>query len=124
MHLRALLILLLVVAGCGEQPITSSGKPVEFWLEQMQSPDARERQKAVRALGHLGPKVTGVMSALIEAVEDRDAKVRAEAVLALLNIGPPAREASQALQKATRDRDERVRRLAAKALERIRGAAP
>jgi HEAT repeat protein len=111
--------LLVLIAGCSQQPITSGGKPLEYWLEQARKQDPGERQQAIKALGRLGARDPAVLPAVMAAVEDRDPRVRAEAVLALLNIGPAARAATPVLEKATHDRDERVRRLAASALKRI-----
>jgi vesicle coat complex subunit len=114
-------ISLVLISGCGQQAVTSSGKPAEYWLQQARHADPKERQKAIKALGRLGPTEPAAMPALIAAVDDSNPAVRAEAVLALLNIGPAAREAIPALENAARDPDSRVKRLAAKALERIRG---
>jgi HEAT repeat protein len=116
-----LLGLLVLASGCGRtEPLTSHGRPVSYWLEQLHDRDAKARRKAVVALGHVGAADPAAIPAVIGAVRDQDAGVRREAVVALLNAG--AREAIPALTEARHDRDPQVRAYAAKALERIQGA--
>jgi HEAT repeat protein len=116
----AVVLVLLLVGGCGrKEPLLSHGRPVTYWLEKLQDRDARERKKAVVALGHVGAADPEAIPAVIGAVKDRDAVVRREAVLALLNAN--ARDALPALTEAQKDRDPQVRAYAAKALERIQG---
>jgi HEAT repeat protein len=115
-------ILTVVACGCGAKaPLTAHGKPVTYWVQSLQSPDAGLRKKAVTSLGHVGTADPAAVPALAGAVRDRDAAVRGEAVLALLNLGPAARDALPALEEAQRDGDARVRYFAAKALARVRG---
>jgi HEAT repeat protein len=118
-----ILIGIIVLArGCGKgSPMLVHGKPVAHWVEALQNPNVRSRQKAVEALGNAGAADPQVVPALIGAVKDRDARVRAAAVVALLKIGPAAREAIPVLQEASRDKDKQVRAYAAKALEKIQG---
>jgi HEAT repeat protein len=99
----------------------SHGKPVTYWIEALNSSDAKERKKAVEALGHVGPADSAVIPALGRAVKDRDAAVRAQAVLALLNIGPDAKKAIPVLIEAQTDKDAKVREYAGKAIKRIEG---
>jgi HEAT repeat protein len=110
----------MILCGCtSKEPVTSHGKAVSHWLEELKSPDANARKKAVTALGHVGARDRDAIPALIEAVKDVDVNVRAEAVLALLNIGPAAKDAIPVLRQATTDKDEKVRSYATKALEKI-----
>jgi HEAT repeat protein len=118
MRLAVVLIVLMLVGGCGRrEPLLSHGRPVTYWLEKLQDRDAKERKKAVKALGHVGAADPAAIPAVIAAVKDRDAVVRREAVLALLNAG--AKEAMPALTEAQKDSDAQVRAYAAKALEKI-----
>jgi HEAT repeat protein len=115
---------IVVPAGCQSKdstPVISHGQPVTHWVEQLKSPDAKQRKHAVTALGHIGAADPVVIPALIGAVEDKDSAVRDEAVLALLRIGPPAIDAISVLLEAERDPDPKVREHARKALARIQG---
>jgi HEAT repeat protein len=118
--------LLLVLAGCGgpSPPLVVHGQPVEHWLAALKDRDGRLRQRAVEALGAVGPADPKVVPALAGVLKDRDPAVRSAAVLCLLRLGPAAREAVPALEKAARkDRDRQVRTYAAQALARIRAEA-
>jgi HEAT repeat protein len=119
----ALALLAALAAGCGEgkQPLTAQGKPVSHWVEALKGRDARERKKAVKALGQVGAADPAAIPAVVGALKDKDAGVRAEAALALINIGPAAKEAEPALEEASKDSDATVRGYARKALERVRG---
>jgi HEAT repeat protein len=117
-----LLAIVVALTGCAKKPpLTAGGKPVSHWLAAIQGPDAAQKKKAVRALGHVGPADPAAIPALVRALKDPDANVRAEVALALLNLGPAAKEAIPALEEAQNDGDETVRAYAAKALERVRG---
>jgi HEAT repeat protein len=123
MRLSSFVCILVLLAGCGKKSgtILSHGKPVSYWIEALNASDAKERKKAVEALGHVGPADSAVIPALAGAVKDRDAAVRAQAVLALLNIGPDAKEAIPVLIEAQTDKDSKVREYAGKAIKRIEG---
>jgi HEAT repeat protein len=123
MRLSSFVCILVLLAGCGQKSgtILSHGKPVSYWIEALNASDAKERKKAVEALGHVGPVDSAVIPALVRAVKDRDAAVRAQAVLALLNIGPDAKEAILVLTEAQTDKDAKVREYAGKAIKRIEG---
>jgi HEAT repeat protein len=123
MRIGPFVCILLLLVGCGQKtgPILSHGKPVTYWIEALNSSDAKERKKAVEALGHVGPADSAVVPALAGAVKDRDAAVRAQAVLALLNIGPDAKEAIPVLIESQTDKDAKVREYAGNAIKRIEG---
>ena len=94
--------LCLLLLGCSRptDPLTSHGKPVAHWLEELKQPDAKARKKAVVALGAVGKADPAAIPALIAVVkDDRDGRVRNEAVVALLNIGPDAEDAIPASLK-------------------------
>jgi HEAT repeat protein len=107
-----------LLAGCGPSPPTlSGGKPVSYWVEELQAPDASRRKAAVEKLGRVGPDDPAVLPALLGALRDRDAGVRRAAVLALMEQGPGAREALPALDEMQRhDPDTQARRYAARAV--------
>jgi HEAT repeat protein len=113
----------IVALGCSrrDQPIMAHDKPVDHWLSEITSADPKARKKAVTALGHVGPRHSEAVPAVIVALKDRDVSVRNEAVLALLHVGPDARDAIPALNEALQDNDATVRKNAAKAVERING---
>src|SRR5262249_17918136 len=101
--MRKVLIVALAfsLAGCARKgPVVSHGQPVDPWVAQLKSPDAKARKKAVVALGHAGPADPAAVPALAGAVKDADPAVRAQAILAILNIGPQAKEALPALEEA------------------------
>src|SRR5437879_1014562 len=74
-----------------------------------------QRRAAVIALGLLGPKVSGVLKGLMEAVEkDKEADVRVDAADTLGQMGPAAREAVETLVDVLRsDKEMTVRRASA-----------
>jgi HEAT repeat protein len=110
------------LGGCGPaRPTTAGDKPVSYWVQTLQGPDARARKRAAFTLGNVGAADPTVVPALVGALQDRDASVRGESVLALLKIGPPARAAVPALAEAQKDQDAQVRAYAVKALEKIQG---
>jgi HEAT repeat protein len=114
----------MILSGCYSKdtaPMMSHGQPVTYWVEQLKSPDGKQRKHAVTALGHVGAADPLVVPALIGAVKDKDASVRDEAVLALLRIGPAAIDATSVLIEADRDPDAKVREHARKALARVQG---
>jgi HEAT repeat protein len=120
MRVAAVLMMVMLVGGCGRrEPLLSHGRPVSYWLEKVHDRDARERKKAVVALGHVGAADSAAIPAVVGAVKDKDAVVRRQAVLALLNAN--VRDAVPALTEAQNDSDPQVRAYAAKALERIQG---
>ena len=117
-------VIAILLSGCTAktQPLTSHGKPVSHWLEELKKSDPKARKKAVVALGHVGKADSAAIPALIGALKDKEAGVRNQTVLALLNLGPDATEALPALALAKNDQDPMVRSNAAKALERIQGS--
>src|SRR5262249_36324573 len=118
-----LLLLISTLAGCREKPkITAkyfAGEPVEHWLKEIKSPDAKRRLHAADVLGNVGPVDPGAIPALTAALKDKDAKVRAAAVLALSKIGPPAASAVPDLEALSKDPDADVRRHVETALGRV-----
>jgi HEAT repeat protein len=66
------------------------GKPLQEWVAQLQSPSAKDRQRAVEALGVLGTQARSALPALVPALKDHDVHVRVAATEALISAGPAA----------------------------------
>ena len=120
----ALLILAVLLGGCGKQETTlAGGKPVSYWVQALHNPDAHLRKKAAFKLGNVGATDKTALPALVEALNDSDARVRSEAIRALVKFGPGGNEAISALAKVQQqDGDAQVRTEAAKAVEKLQGA--
>ena len=118
-------LVLTTLAGCTSQsgPTRAHGKPIEEWVQALQSPDAKQRKKAADVMGNVGATDPAVVPALAGALKDRDRSVREAAAVALLKIGPAASEATPALEAARQDPDAKVRDYAARALEKMRDGA-
>src|SRR5689334_21826119 len=105
-RLIPLVLLALLAGGCRERPVATAkyfdGEPVEHWLAEMKSLDARKRKHAVDVLGNVGPIDPAAIPALTAALKDKDAKVRAAAVLALSKIGRAAASAAPELEAAAK----------------------
>jgi HEAT repeat protein len=110
------------IGGCGtSSPPLAGGKPVQYWLDALRSPDAKLRKKAAFKLGNVGTADARALSALTAALGDSDASVRCEVIFALVKFGPAARDMGPMLtDMQRRDPDARVRTYAAKAAEKIR----
>jgi HEAT repeat protein len=110
----ALSLCLLACAGCGKK------KSTDQLLEDLKSPEERDRLIAVRLLPERKEDAERVIPALIEALKDRENDIRLSAAIGLGTFGEQAKEAVPALQQiAKSDRDGRVRRAAATAVSRI-----
>jgi HEAT repeat protein len=123
--MRSILIIVAVTAlltGCSRPtPTLAGGKPVEFWVKQLQSGDAKARRQAAAKLGNVGPADPAVLPALRSALNDADALVRAEAIRSLARCGPAAKDSVAELEQLqAHDADATVRDCAAKALAHLR----
>ncbi|HJZ91586.1 MAG TPA: HEAT repeat domain-containing protein [Gemmataceae bacterium] len=118
---RGALVALLAAAltGCTKHaPTHAGGKPVAYWVQALDSPDAHLRREAVEKLGNVGPADPAARPAVLRALRDKDANVRKAAVVALRKFGPPDPEASGLLTDLkAHDPDPQVRSYAARALE-------
>ena len=112
-RLRWLLLLGLLVCGCGKK------KSTDELIGDLKSSQERDRIVAVRLLPQRKGDAAKVVPALIESLKDSDGDVRLSAAIGLGSFGEQARDAIPALQAAQRDRDARVREAAAVALSRI-----
>lgn len=104
---------LVAAGGCGKTKSTAE------LLEDLRSPQERERLIAVRLLAQRREEATLVVPALIEALKDKEADIRRSAALGLRSFGQQAVMAIPALQKAQKDRDARVSNAAATSLQLI-----
>lgn len=93
---------------------------MRYWIEALQSPEAKIRKQAAFKLGNVGPSDPNALPALLAALNDGDASVRREAILAVLKCGIEARTAVPTLRALQQhDPNEQVRQCAAKAVERL-----
>jgi HEAT repeat protein len=119
----------IMVAACSRDVVlVPENKPLSpesvRAVEQLKSPDARERWEATQALGDLGPEVELAAPALIEALKtEQVAGLRWGYVWALGQIGPAAPGVVDTLAEALSDPDDHVRHEAAKALGSMGKAA-
>jgi HEAT repeat protein len=104
---------LLACGGCG------ATKSTDELIEDLKSPQEKDRIVAVRLLPQRKGDAAQVVPALIEALKDRDGDVRRSAAIGLGSFGKEARDAIPALEAAQQDRDARVRESARIALSRI-----
>lgn len=115
MRLRTLFAVLLCLLACG-----CGKKSTDQLIEDLKSPQEKDRLVAVRLLQQRQGDATKIVPAMIEALKDREADIRASAAIGLGYFGRQAGDAIPALQLATQgDRDARVREAAAVALSRI-----
>ncbi len=111
------------ISGCGHKagPALSGGKPPNYWVKNVSSPDKKLRKEAVEKLGNLGVANGDVLPALTGALHDVDPQIRGEAVLALAKLGREAKRAIPDLEALSqRDSDAKVRGYAARTLEKLR----
>jgi HEAT repeat protein len=93
-----------------------------YWMDALNSPDAKLRKRAIYSLGTIGSKVPEAVPAIARIMlDDDDADLRREASLALLKMIPASGEAVPALAQALADEDPLVRMYAANTLFRLGG---
>jgi len=80
--------------------------------------DGSPREKAVHAVGRLGPSVVPILVSLHQG-QDHDPELRAAALVALAEVGQDDERVVSALRTALADSDERVVRTAAACLRRM-----
>lgn len=116
MRIRTYFVLLLCLLACGS---CGKKKTTDELIQDLKSPQERDRIIAVRTLPDRKGDAAKVVPALIEVLKDKDHDIRLSAAIGLGYFGEQARDAIPALQEAQRDRDSRVRKQAAVALSRI-----
>ncbi|HTU93994.1 MAG TPA: HEAT repeat domain-containing protein [Gemmataceae bacterium] len=89
----------------------------------LKSPHAEVRQRAVLALGQIGPAARAALTPLIAALSDRDSAVRIDAAQILQALGAEASEAVPALIANLREPQMEVRAVAAAVLGHIEAGA-
>jgi HEAT repeat protein len=103
--------------------IASEKAVVPLLIEAVKGPRIDDyfhsRQRAIEALGQLGPAGRPAVPALVEALTDKYSGIRACAAAALGRIGPDAKDAIPALTAAMKEKDEGVRSAAAAAIKKI-----
>jgi HEAT repeat protein len=116
-------IAILATSGCGHKagPALSGGKPPNYWVKNISSPDKKIRREAVAKLGNLGAADPDVLPALTTALHDADSQIRGDAVLAIAKLGRDAKPAIPDLEAISkRDLDATVRDYATRTLEKLR----
>ncbi len=108
-----LLLCLLECGGCGKKKSTGE------LIEDLKSPQEKDRLIAVRLLPQRKGDAAEIVPALIEALKDKGDDIRLSAAIGLGYFGEQAQDAIPSLQEAKRDRDARVREAAGVALSRI-----
>jgi HEAT repeat protein len=108
-----LLLCLLICSGC------SKAKSTDELLQDLKSPQEKDRIIAVRLLPQRKGEAAKIVPALIEALKDKNGDIRWSAAIGLGYFGEQAKDAIPALQAAQHDRDARVREAAGIALSRI-----
>src|SRR5262249_13517923 len=111
---RCLVLSLCLLACCG-----CGAKSTDELIEDLKSPQAEDRVKAVRLLPQRKGEAAKVVPALIEALRDSQDDIRWSAAIGLGYFGQQAQVAIPALQEAQHDSDARVREAAGVALSRI-----
>jgi len=76
------------------------GRPVSFWIAQLDSRDEGDRQKAAVVMGEMGPQAAPAVPALTKALKDPNKAICRSAALTLGQIGPAAADAGPALVEA------------------------
>ena len=111
------LILVLLIAGCGKKEKSYS---MEAMIQDLKDRDPGVRYTAAEMLGGYGRKAESAVPALIEALKDKDKNVRMRAAYSLAEILPAAQAAIPALRESLKDKEQLVREAAAYSLKRIR----
>lgn len=123
---RRLVVMIVLGAtfGCRRE-VTHDGKPIEYWVNQMTSPDSAVRHHAIDAFAHDAGRSPEAAQALLAVLStEREADVHATIADALGLLGPNALPAAPALVRLLGDEHEIVRARAATALGGIGTASP
>ncbi len=113
-----ILVLSLLLLGCGKKEPLHKGKPASYWREALKNEDPKERREAVIAMG--GLKVKDAIPELIALLKDQNTELRSCAAQAFWSLGDAdAKEAVPALIILLQDKDTGVRLNATGALGQI-----
>src|SRR5262249_28679012 len=110
---------LLLLAGCGPQPLPHEAKSVAQLRRMLDADVPRTQAQGALGLSLHGPDALPALPRLVELLGSPDTLVRQQAALALGKIGPEARAAVPSLVRALDDPQWSVRRGAALALGEI-----
>ena len=116
------IVALLTCMGHAQEEETVLGKKRSEWLKLLkESKQAKFRRASLIALEVIGPKATGVVDAIFEALDkDADADVRREAALTLGRMGADAKGAVDHLgESLKKDKADIVREAAARSLAKF-----
>jgi murein DD-endopeptidase len=80
-----------------------AGRTLDQLMQQLKSPDSRQRVDAASSIAQFGPRAKAAAPALIKALEDGNAQVRFQAAIALGCVGRDAKAAVPALTEALKD---------------------
>jgi HEAT repeat protein len=108
----------VLFAGCSPEPVVQ-GKRASPWREDLKSPSASERWRAVWALGQIGPPAKAAIPEITQLVKDPNPIVRFMAAEALGRFGPDAKSAIPVLREAMRDSSRTVREVARNSLRQV-----
>lgn len=95
------------------------GKPLRFYVDQLNQGARNTRADAIRSIGSFGEDAAPAVDVLVAALSDSDTEVRVAAALALERVGAGASKASPAVARLLQDQNVRVRETATLALRAI-----
>jgi hypothetical protein len=113
-------------------PARYEGQPLSYWLENLQSPEPQERQKAARLLGKVAidteetdrPVTVQALTKMVVEDPDRGARIEASQALTFVKEDTPALvSAVPDLARALEDKEIVVRINTTKVLLKLGGAA-
>ena len=114
----------LAVSGCSRE-VTHEGRPIEYWVAQMTSPDSAARHRAIEAFAHdAGRSPLAARALLTVLATEQETDVHATIADALGLLGSNALETAPALVRLLGDEHELVRVRAATALGNIGTTSP
>ena len=117
-------VALLAVCGCSRE-VTHEGRPIEYWVTQMTSPDSAARHRAIEAFAHdAGQSPLAARALLAVLSTEQEADIHATIADALGVLGSNALETAPALVRLLGDEHELVRVRAATALGNIGTTSP
>jgi HEAT repeat protein len=112
-----------LLGGCNQSPPPppepSTVRPLQEWIDDLQSGDDETRLMAVLALGEMGRPAKPALPALARALKDSNRFVREKAAWSMVYVDPTGEEVLQALGAATRDPEPAVRFKVIQALGKI-----
>jgi HEAT repeat protein len=102
-RLPGVVLLLIALAPCRADEALYAGKPLAFWLDELESRDPFVREEAVVVLSEAGPAARAAVPRLEALTKDEHRRLRLRAGLALWRIAQQKKPAIAALTEALRD---------------------